>query len=172
MILFVLLFYAASGSSHEDEDLLDTGTGGRAYSKVVERGPEVLQRVFSKEDLVFVANFSSAALLRIFRKERKAIAIQWVKQTSTEISQVMREHTRDARNSANLKVAVELQTLWRFTGLRILCGLLVVLMKFVDLHMLWQIANRAGKLREKLLASQPGLNAGSTAVTSRTINAL
>jgi hypothetical protein len=171
VVLLLLLFFAASQSEHGDEEFLDGEDEGRAV-RAIECPPELVRRLFSREDWEFVSKIDSPQLLRVFRKERKVVASQWVRQTSNEISRALREHTRNARNSANLSVAVELQILRRFAGLRMLCGILVVLMRFVDLPVLLGLANRAGRLTDEFLLSRPGLGLRDSATPTTTFNAL
>ncbi len=69
-----------------------------------------------------------------------------------------------------MSAAVELQILWRYAGLRLICGILVVLMRFVNLHVLLGLANLAGKRADEFLLSRPNLDMRDAATP--TINAL
>jgi len=161
VILLLILFFATSGNSLTDESFLEEECEGRASHSKAACPSELVDRLFSREDWQFVAKLGSDPLLRIFRKERKAVASLWVRQISWEISRTMQEHTNAARHSVDLKVGIELRLFCRFSALRMLCGLLVVLIRFVDLHALSNIAARAGKLAENFRAG-PELNAPVT----------
>jgi hypothetical protein len=171
LALLTLLFFAAAGSGYRDEDILDHERRFRAGSRSMECSPALLRQLFSRQDLEFVSTLGHPPLLRLLRRERKGIALHWVKQVSAEISGTMREHTRNSRSSASIKAGVEMEMLLRFAGLRILCGLIVVLMRFVDLHFLLGLANRAGKMADEFPFSKSRLGMNSASTPPATFNA-
>lgn len=172
LILSMLLIFAAAGRGRKNEYLLEGEVDPHVVGSSDGCPAELVHRLFSREDREFVARLGSAALLRLLAKERKAVARQWVNQTSIEISNAMRAHTLNARNSADLRVGAELQLFWRFAGLRLLCGLLVVLMNFVDLHVLAGLANRASGLAGAVRSSRPGLGTGDLPTPSASLKVL
>jgi hypothetical protein len=172
LILFMLLLFAAAGSGRKNEYLLEGELERRRPGNSQGCPPELVHRLFSVEDGEFVAGLGSVALLRLFAAERKAVARQWVYQTSSEISNAMRAHTLRARGSADLRVGAELRLFARFVGLRLLCGLLIVLMIFVDLHVLAGLANRASGLAYAFRSSRPNLGESNTPAPSASFNRL
>ena len=58
---------------------------------------EFAARIFSPADWTFVSGEKSPEVLRLFRHERRVVALVWVHQTMTAIQRVMREHTRTTR---------------------------------------------------------------------------
>jgi hypothetical protein len=170
LFLFLLLLFATSGKSLTDQNFLEEKNEFPIRGAKTPRPPDFVQRLFSREDWEFVASLRSDPLLRIFKKERKAVGLQWVRGIAAEISRAMQEHTRAARRSADLRVAGELQLFYRFAGLRILCGLLVILIGFVDLPTLLNVATRASKLSEDFLKAQPELKVESGTTPSTALD--
>jgi hypothetical protein len=171
-VLFLLLFLATPANATADESILDEESLLHACHTKAQCPPQLVQRLFSRADWEFIANLHSAPLLRIFRKERKAVAVRWARQISSEISRAMQEHTRAARRSADLKVASELQLFFRFAGLRLLCVLLVVLIGFADLHTLAGLATKMSQLAAEFLSTRPALEVKSHTTASSTFDTL
>jgi hypothetical protein len=53
-----------------------------------------IQRIFSTEDMEFISHSSTPKVQRIFLKERKALAIQWLRKTQKQVTQMMDLHLR------------------------------------------------------------------------------
>jgi hypothetical protein len=92
----------------------------------VQCSPEFVARIFSRADREFVVATKCAELVKLFRNERKAVALLWVQQTSAAIQNTMREHKRMARASADLEVATELRLIFLYMQLMLICGVLSV----------------------------------------------
>jgi hypothetical protein len=165
--LLLLLLFAVSNPGRKAS--LITRQVGRALRPGVRADfhSDLVRRIFSKEDWEFIAKMESAPLLRGFRKERKAVALKWVRQTSGTISLAIQEHTRAASRSENLKVGTELQVFARYLGLRLICGLMIVSIHFVNLHVIESLALQTRKFTKDFLGAQPHL-AANNAVTSST----
>ncbi len=154
LTLLTLLFYASSSTADETEFARDSNVFNADFRPQEQFSGELVLRLFSREDSEFIARQGSTALNRIFRRERKAVALHWIRGISADISRTMREHLKSASRSANLKVSSELQMVARFLAFRLVCGLLVVLTKFVRLHVLLNLAMRTGKLAATFAGSQ------------------
>ena len=87
---------------------------------------EFVARIFSREDFHFTLATHSKPLQDFFQRERKAVALLWVRQTSGCIRQILREHTALARHSENLHFQTEVEIILRYLQLRALCGFLFV----------------------------------------------
>src|SRR5947208_4209721 len=57
----------------------------------------------SRDDWDFVSKMNCAGLEALFRRERRAVALLWVRHMAADIRAVMREHAAAARRSPNLK---------------------------------------------------------------------
>jgi hypothetical protein len=53
-----------------------------------------IERIFSTEDMAFVSHASARKVQRRFLKERKALAIQWLRKTQKQVAELMDLHLR------------------------------------------------------------------------------
>jgi hypothetical protein len=79
-------------------------------------------KIFSPDDWVYVRGIKSPGIEKLFRKERRSVALLWVRQISSGIRRIMREHAAAARQSSNLEPATELKIFLQFAALLITCG--------------------------------------------------
>ena len=85
---------------------------------------EFVPRIFSRVDWEFVSQTKSPKLAKLFRRERKAVALLWVRQTSATIQRVMKEHAVAVRGSQDLEFTTEVKLALRYAELMLLCGAL------------------------------------------------
>jgi hypothetical protein len=88
--------------------------------------PEFAARIFSPADWAFVSGEKSAEVLRLFRHERRVVALVWVHQTKTAIHRIMREHNRASSQSRDLSVATEAKLWGHYFQLVAICDLLIL----------------------------------------------
>jgi hypothetical protein len=86
--------------------------------------PEIVSRIFSGDDWHFVEGVRSPLVKKLFRRERKAVALIWVQETSAGIRRVMREHLESARRSQDLEIASEAKIFLLYAQLQFACGVL------------------------------------------------
>ncbi len=84
--------------------------------------PEFVSKIFSQDDWTYVRGMKSIRLEKLFRKERRSVALVWVRQASSGIRRVMREHRAAARQSSSLEPATELKIFLQFAALLTICG--------------------------------------------------
>jgi hypothetical protein len=84
--------------------------------------PEFVACIFSPVDWRYVHGMKSPDMEKLFRKERRTVALVWVRQTSFGIRRIMREHAAIARQSTNLQPATELKIFLQFAALLVTCG--------------------------------------------------
>ncbi len=53
-----------------------------------------IERIFSIEDMDFISRSGSPKVQRLFLRERKALAIQWLRKTQRQVAQLMDIHLR------------------------------------------------------------------------------
>jgi hypothetical protein len=111
---------------------------------------EYVPRIFSREDWEFVSEMESAQLEKLFRRERKALALLWVRQTSTEIRRIMREHGEAARRSVDLEFAMEMRLLLQYSELLFLCGVLFLSIQIAGPAWLRGLALEANRLCQRI----------------------
>jgi len=71
--------------------------------------PEVLERIFQREDSDFIARQHSRGAQELFCRERKRLAYLWLRQIRHEIAHVRRFHTEIARKSTDLNPGMEIK---------------------------------------------------------------
>jgi hypothetical protein len=112
--------------------------------------PEVfVSRVFSRGDWEFVRGLKAHAVERLFRRERKKVALVWVRQTSMVIRKAMREHAEAARQSENLEFSTEINILAQFLILMVVCGILSVAIEVAGPLFLGGLARLAQSLSQR-----------------------
>jgi len=158
VLLLLLLFVAARDaigprelSSRSDAPLLDDDAALDPCP------PEFVARIFSPDDWEFVSETKSPQLERLFRRERKLVALAWVQQTSTAIRRVMREHTEATRQSHDLHFATETKLILLYAELQFLCGLLFLVIQSAGPQRVRGLAVYAGTLSQRLAQAQHDL---------------
>ncbi|MGB2635905.1 MAG: hypothetical protein WAM58_18390 [Candidatus Acidiferrum sp.] len=111
---------------------------------------ELAIRIFSPDDREFIARTRSPRLQRLYKEERRKVALQWVRYTSREVSRIMRNHRLGSRQSTNLNVAAETKLFCQYVELRFLCGMLLLLIRLFGPHALMDVASHAGELYQRL----------------------
>ncbi len=125
-VLLLLIWIRADATSRELPLALDGRLLGG--SEDVEACPlEFVSRIFSGDDLAFVWRLDSPELKKQFRRERNAVALIWVQQTSAAVRRIMRDHLEASRASQDLEFAVEVRVFLQYAQLRVICGVLFLL---------------------------------------------
>ena len=111
---------------------------------------ELAIRIFSPDDREFIARTHSPRLQRLYKEERRKVALQWVHYTSREVSRIMRDHRLVSRQSTNLNVAAETKLFCQYVELRFMCGMMLLLIRLFGPHALTDVASRTGELYQRL----------------------
>lgn len=123
--------------------------------------PQLVLRIFSREDREFISQMHSPRLQRIYRSERRRLALLWVRRTSQEVSKIIMNHRLTARENQNLDVANEGKLFFTYLELRLICGSLIFLIRLFGPHALTDLATCASGLYQSLgraLPDAPGTN--------------
>ncbi|HET7106240.1 MAG TPA: hypothetical protein VFI38_05470 [Candidatus Acidoferrum sp.] len=119
---------------------------------------ELAMRIFSPEDRKFIRLTPSPRLQRLYVEERRKVAVHWVRQTSREVSTIMRDHRLNSRYSRNMNVAAETKLVVQYLELRLLCGVLLCLTHLFGPHVLADLASYAAKVYEQLGRAMPDVS--------------
>lgn len=111
---------------------------------------EFVSKIFDTEDLTFISQFKSPQLQEFFRRERNAVALHWVQQTTVAIRGIMRQHLETSRRSKDLHVATEAKIFAQYAQLRILCEVLFISIELVGPQRLRGLALYAQELTQQL----------------------
>jgi hypothetical protein len=147
VVLLVLLFLFMTGREEVEEQSSAAPDDQTQHMSPDALHPsQLVRRIFSREDRDFILRTHSPRLQRIYQRERRKVALHWVHQTSREVSRIMRIHRLSSRQSPDLHVATEANLFFQYFELRLLCGLLVFLIKLVGPHSLADLASYSGDL--------------------------
>jgi hypothetical protein len=124
---------------------------------------EFVSRIFSRDDWEFVRGIKCGSIERLFSRERKRVALSWVRQTSAMIRRVMRGHAEAARQSRNLEVSVEISILTQYVALMSLCALLSLAIQIAGPLWLRGLAQFAQRLSLRVAKAQESFQAHSLA---------
>ena len=127
---------------------------------------EFVASVFSDRDARYVQAIASPQLTRLFHRERKRVALAWVRQTSAAIQRTMRDHKLVSRMSHDLDAATEFKLLLLYSELMFLCGVLFVATSAVGPLGLLRLAHYAQSHSQRLVYVHQSFKA---ATTSRTL---
>ena len=126
---------------------------------------EFVTRVFSPADWEFVRGLKARGIERLFERERKRVALVWVRQTAALIRKVISEHARAARQSKNLEFSTEISIFAQFLMLMIVCGILSTAVQLAGPLWLGGLAHFAQRLTQRVTKLQESFQAGVPAQT-------
>jgi hypothetical protein len=127
VLLLVLLAWVRAEASSKDSRS-DWGASDQEQGESLEScSLEIVSQLFSAADSKFISGLESPGLENLFRRERTAVALHWVQETSASITKTMRRHLEASRMSADLEIAVEARIFLQYARLKLYCGILFVL---------------------------------------------
>jgi hypothetical protein len=127
VLLVVLLAWVRAEASSKDSRS-DWGASDQEQGESVEAcSPEIVSQIFSVRDSKFISGLESPDLENLFRRERAAVALHWVQETSAFIGKIMRRHLEASRRSADLEIATEARIFLEYFRLKLYCGILFVI---------------------------------------------
>jgi hypothetical protein len=148
-LVLLLLWRKASASARElpaHEEIEPTEEAGLREACPV----EMVSRIFSTEDREFVCTLQSPIIEKLFRAERKSLALLWVQQTTQWVQRIMREHTELARRSADLEFRTEMKILLRYAELWMVCSFLRLSIELAGPFWLRGLAVYASNVSQRL----------------------
>jgi hypothetical protein len=80
-----------------------------------------VERLFAREDLEFVNSEGVAEISHFFDRERKKIALAWVKSVQRQVALLKQLHLGSARFYARLEFKTEASLAWNFMILSVTC---------------------------------------------------
>ena len=128
---------------------------------------EFVQRIFSRADWDFVRSLKSRNLERSYERERKIVALVWVRQTLKLIGTVMRGHAEAARQSKNLQISTEFRILAQYLILMAVCWMLVMAIQIGGPLWVGRLAEYAQGLSLRIEKLHESFQANAFAQTAR-----
>lgn len=131
IILSVCLFLSRRGGRRRDSDLEAYGinqetAGSSGWDPLTS---EVSGRIFDQEDSDFVASETSRQITWQFRRERTALALDWLRAVRGQVNQLMRTHFRVSRRNDDLKPADEIRLWFEFLLFYLTSGILYLVIR-------------------------------------------
>ena len=127
-VLLLVLLASVRAEAWSKESRSDWGASNQEQGESVEAcSPEIVSQIFSAADSKFISGLESPGLENLFRRERTAVALHWVQETSALISNIMRRHLEASRVSVDLEIATEARIFLQYARLKLYCGILFVL---------------------------------------------
>lgn len=126
-LLFLSLLRRSPGAEGSAQALLDA----RQAVRTLQTGllpSELVERIFSTQDLSYVGGCGSKQIQQLFLAERKRIALSWVSQIRRQILCLQDFHRGHSRHFAHLNPAQEIGLAVEFASLRIECRVLSLLL--------------------------------------------
>jgi hypothetical protein len=90
--------------------------------------PELVERIFTEEDLHYVAASAPRAIQEAFLRERKKIALVWTSRVRNHVLRLKEYHFRRSRFYSQLSLATELSLAMSFAALLLQCRMLQLLL--------------------------------------------
>ncbi len=87
-----------------------------------------IERIFSAEDIEFICRSSTPEVQRLFLKERRALAVQWLRKTQKQVAQFMDLHLRLAGFTEKPSPGFELELTAKYVGFFVVSHLLLLLL--------------------------------------------
>ena len=148
-LVLILVWIRADSTSRGLPSVLDTWSPDQDDAAEV-CPPEFVAQIFSGQDLAFIVRLESPDLKRHFLRERNAVALFWVQQTSAVIRRIMRRHLEASRLSADIEFAMEARIFLQYAKLRLLCAVLFLLIGLAGPQKLHAIALYADRLTQRI----------------------
>lgn len=148
-LLLLVLWRKAAVSAREISSQGDLQPNDEAAAR--EACPvETVSKIFSREDQEFVSGLQCASIEKLFRAERKSLALLWVQQTTRRIRGIMREHTELTRRAPDLEFRTEIKVLFRYAELRMVCGFLFLSIELAGPFWMRGLAMYANNMSQRI----------------------
>jgi hypothetical protein len=82
---------------------------------------ELMERVCARQDFEFVSANAPRQVRRAFQRERRSMAIAWVRQASRQAQRWMAFYSKTVRHSASLSPSMELKLALQFAAFHLTC---------------------------------------------------
>jgi hypothetical protein len=149
LLVLILVWIRADSTARHPPSVLDAWLPEQGDGVEV-CPPEFVSQIFSGQDLAFISRLESPELKIHFLRERSAVELLWVQQTTAAIRRIMRRHLEASRLSEDIEFAMEARIFLQYAQLRLICGVLFLLIGLAGPQRLHGIALRADKLTQHI----------------------
>ena len=149
LLVLILAWIRADSTSRHLPSVLDAWLPDEGGAAEV-CPPEFVSQIFSNRDLAFISRLESPELTRHFHRERSAVALLWVQQTTAAIRRIMSRHLEASRLSEDIEFVTEARIFLQYAQLRLICGGLFLLIGLAGPQRLHGMALRADRLTQRI----------------------
>jgi hypothetical protein len=131
--LFVLLCVLARRNHTPVEGSAHLFVEARGSLRTLQHGllpPDLLNRIFDRQDLRYVVGQTPPDIQKLFLAERQRISLLWVRRVRVEILRLMHFHRGHSRFHSRISLLTELRLALDFAGLLLACRILEALFYF------------------------------------------
>jgi len=126
--VIVMLLWAAGRRSGSEFDASNGNPGDPEYRLRLPRA-EIIRRCFSANDLAFAAKLRSPAILRLLLRERRRLALEWLRLTRRIATRLFRLHVHSVRHAADLRPSAEAKLAAQVCVFLMACQLMSVMVR-------------------------------------------
>src|SRR5260370_28196783 len=88
ILLVLVLLLIARRKEVEEREGERAAAAAQCECRNTLQGPELVLRIFSREDREFVLQMRSPRLQRMYKAERRKVALHWVRKTSRDVRMI------------------------------------------------------------------------------------
>ena len=108
LLLWLLFIWISRGRSAGSVATHAPADGAKSLSQDLPPA-ELIERILDPRDLDFVDKESTGETVRLFERERRALALVWLRQTRRQVGELMSRHVAAVRQNRNLRPGLEIQ---------------------------------------------------------------
>jgi hypothetical protein len=124
LLAFVALLLRSSLADSSD-DPCGLEPGASSIGSSIDTPPRILmERLFSEDDLRFISEEGSQGALTMLLRERRRVALAWIRQTRRQASSLVRAHLRNVRADSRLDPFTEMRLFLHVSSFMLLYAML------------------------------------------------
>lgn len=146
IVLFVAFYLRSARDAYEENREFGTSEGGGGDFSNGGADSAALKGIFSSEDRQFISAEGDKPVCKLFRRERRRLALRWIERQKYQSVSIMRRHREASGRAADLQPAREATLFLRYCQLRCMFEVLAVLVWLVGPEGLRGLAERADRV--------------------------
>ena len=152
VILILSLAYLLFRPRAEEEDVSWPPDGNSPFpsGQFADHRREQLERIFGREDWDFIRGSASEQVQRLFLRERKVIALDWISQLRSQAKAGMHLHVSRVRASEELQPVVEIKLAVNYCAFLAKSGLIATIVLLGGPMALRGMLGQVGRLSDNL----------------------
>jgi hypothetical protein len=165
-VMLLVLFFLLMRASQRHQQNKESNEVDRQDFNCDSLAAELSTRIFSREDSDFVSSETPVHVAHAFQRERRTLALAWLRGVRAEVSCLFRSHLKAARRNQDLRPAAELRLAVHFLAFQLTTGLLYTLIRTRGPRPAARLVLLSLDLSDKLLGMAKDILPNSGAVVS------